>query len=537
MRKLLGLTLLLALVACSQDRTSPTAPLAAGPTITSSEALTLSADGQYVAGRLLIRFRSGALVDDLLVPHLAVVEREVIQGVKLLKVTPGNELAIAAALRSSPWVEFVEPDYIRTYGVPCESPDTDCTLPTDTYFGYRWDLHNDGTTNDGTGAHVANTGVAGADIDWLEAFDQLGAFTGTARVAIIDTGILASHVDLSGRVVGGFDFFSNDADATDEDGHGTHVAGLVAANGNNGIGVDGIAWGPNIQLLAVRVCGPGGCPSSDIADGIEWAVDNGANVINLSLGGPVGAAVEQIALQYARANNVLPFCAAGNDAGPVSFPAQFPECVAVSATDWSDGLASYSNFGPDVELSAPGGDSEIGPSSFILSTHGYSRPPKKGGGPPVTVMNYAFFAGTSMATPEAAGLAALLHALGTTGDDEKLQIMKDTADDLGVPGTDPIFGAGRINVFAAINGEEPPPPGDIVLTATKRAGKKKIVDLAWTGAVGPNVEVYQNNVLLLSTPNDGVHAVTLANNATGTFTYKVCETGGVVCSNNAGVTY
>jgi hypothetical protein len=144
-----------------------------------------------------------------------------------------------------------------------------------------------------------------------------------------------------------------------------------------------------------------------------------------------------------------------------------------------------------------------------------------------------------MATPEAAGLAALLHALGHTDDDEKLQIMKDTSDDLGAPGLDPLFGEGRINVFAAINGDDPPPPppGDIDLTATKRAGKKKIVDLAWTGAVGANVEVYQNTVLITTTANDGAHAVNLPSNATGTFTFKVCEVGGVICSNDSAVTY
>src|SRR5688572_9429916 len=134
-----------------------------------------------------------------------------------------------------------------------------------------------------------------------------------------------------------------------------------------------------------------------------------------------------------------------------------------------------------------------------------------------------------MATPQAAGLAALLHTLGITDDDAKLAVMKATADDLGAPGVDNQFGSGRINVFAAINGSgpPPPPPGDIALTATKRAGKKKVVDLGWTGAVGAQVEVWRNGALRVTTTNDGAHADNLAGNATGVFTYRVCEVGGL----------
>ncbi|NIP81614.1 MAG: S8 family serine peptidase, partial [Gemmatimonadetes bacterium] len=133
-----------------------------------------------------------------------------------------------------------------------------------------------------------------------------------------------------------------------------------------------------------------GCPLSAIADGIVWAVDNGADVLNLSLGGSSGSAAEQTALQYARSNGVLPFCAAGNASGPVSYPAAFPECVAVSATDWGDELASYSNFGPQVELSAPGGDGENADGfSYILSSYNESS------------TSYAFVAGTSQASPQA----------------------------------------------------------------------------------------------------------------------------------------
>jgi subtilisin family serine protease len=173
-----------------------------------------------------------------------------------------------------------------------------------------------------------------------------------------------------------FIFWDGDAE---DDGRGTHVAGIAAARGNDGAGVSGVAW------------------------------SDGAHVLNLSLGGGTGSETTRSALQYARSNGVLPFCAAGNDGGAVPCPAAWSECVAVSATDWGDDLASYSNSGPEVELSAPGGDGEdfYGSRCNLSAYNGSST-------------SYAFLAGTSMASPQAAGLGAPLHALGVAGDDEKL---------------------------------------------------------------------------------------------------------------------
>jgi serine protease len=540
MRRLLGLSLALALVACAQDRSSP--PTSPAPAATGGQGLAPSADGDYVAGQILVRFRPGAPSAALLEPHRASIRREVLFGVEMVDVPKGSERAIAAALQHSPWVEFAEPDYLRTYGTPCASPDGDCTAPNDTYLGYKWDLHNDGTINTPAGTQLAVTAKVDADIDWLEAYDQIGTLTGAARIGIIDTGIMANHPDLIGKVVAGFDFFNDDPDPTDDDGHGTHVAGIAAAHGHNGVGVMGVAWGPNITLVAAKVCGSIGCPSSDVAAGIQFAVANGAHVLNISLGGPFASNTERLALQYARASNVLPFCAAGNGGGAVSYPAAFPECVAVSATDWGDKLASYSNFGPPIELAAPGGDFEHGSGySYILSTHGHATV-QEGGGIAI-VMNYLFMAGTSMATPQVSGLAALLHAQGVIDDDAKLARMKATANDLGAPGVDTQFGSGRINVFAAINGIGPPPPppppsSTIVLLATKRVeGRRNFADLTWTGAVGLQVEVYRNSSLRTTTANDGAFSDNLGRRARGTFTYEVCEVGGLICSNEASVTF
>lgn len=267
-----------------------------------------------------------------------------------------------------------------------------------------------------------------------------GSLTGSAVIGILDTGVNPNHPDLSGKVLSGYDFVNNDNNPMDDDGHGKHVAGIAAAHGNNGTGVVGVAWGSNVKILPVKVCGPGGCPISAIVDGIYYAVNNGAHVINLSLGGRTGSTAEQVALQYALANDVLPICAAGNDGRKqVSYPAAFPECVAVGATNWSDGRAKYSNTGDPIELAAPGGDTEDRKTgrSYILSTY------HDGG--------YVFMYGTSMAAPQVAGLAALLHATGVRGASTIRNRMTSTADDLGTSGRDRDFGYGRINVYRALN--------------------------------------------------------------------------------------
>jgi thermitase len=519
-------------LSCSRDAPSPVGPASS---LSPAAGLLPAAGESFVPGRVVARFRPGAPVALLVATQTAAIQRDLALGAKLLSVPAGRELQVAAALAHNPHVEFAEPDWIRTLGIPCATGT--CTPPNDTYFGYKWDLHNDGTINASNGDLLGSTGAFDADIDWLEAFHALGgSLTGSARVGILDTGVLASHQDLAGKVVAQYDFFAGDANAADDHGHGTHVSGIAAGTGNNGQGVTGVAWGPNVTLAVAKVCGqiyPGpngyGCPTSAIADGIVWATDNGAHVLNLSLGGSSGSSAERNALQYARSHDVLPFCAAGNSAGSVEYPAAFPECVGVSATDWSDGLASYSCFGSQVELSAPGGDDENGNGySYILSAYNRSN------------SDYVFMAGTSMATPLATGLAALLHALGTTGDDAILARMKSTADDLGATGTDNLFGAGRINAYAAVTGliPPPPPPVSITLGVTKRLSSARwYADLVWSGATGASVDVYRNGALRTTTANDGAYSDNLGRKPKGTFTYKICVAGTTTCGNEASVSF
>jgi len=437
--------LVLAVVAAGALGACSDAPMDPGQDMPAAEAppadLSFAPADPYVPGRVLVRFKPGANAQGIIQGAGAEFARDMVLGIKILKVPEGAELRVVQALSKNPNVEFAEPDLIRTFGEPAAMP------VNDPYVGYKWDLDNDGNIYSSTGDVLATTGAADADMDWREAVEALASSNGTARIGIMDTGIRNDHQEFQGRIAAQYDFFDGDSNAEDDNGHGTHVAGIAAASTNDGLGVPGVAYTGNVDFAIAKVCGESGwgpfvsygCPLSAIAEGIVWAVDNGAHVLNLSLGGGSGSDAEKSALQHARDNNVLPFCATGNDNGAVSYPAAFPECVAVGATDWSDDRASYSNYGSAIEISAPGGDDESPDGySYILSSY-------NGG-----ATSYAFLAGTSMATPQATGLGALLHVLGVADDDAKLSNMKSTADDLGASGWDPYFGEGRINVAAAV---------------------------------------------------------------------------------------
>jgi hypothetical protein len=412
---------------------------------------------EYVPGQILVKFTPGAARSEIAEAHRARPKEALrAERVWILDVEPGEELDVARNLRMNPNVEFAEPNYVYSV-IPCETGD--CTAPNDPLFGAKWDLHNPGFITNALGQFVVNTGLQGADISWLEAREHLensGGVPGTAVIGIIDTGIRATHQDLAGKVIGGRNFCPpllcllgtpNPANWADDNGHGTHVSGIAAAHGNNGLGVPGVAYMNDVKLLAVKVCGTalGICNAAAITNGIIWAVDNGAHVLNLSLGGGAASTATQNALQYALDHNVLPVCASGNDgAATVSFPAAFPQCMAVGSTSWSDTRASYSNYGPQVEVSAPGGDfSDSQPHSFIVASY-FSND-----------ASYAYLAGTSMATPQVAGLGALLRATGLTSASEIRQRIRSTADDLGPEGFDNEFGDGRINVYRAVTGIDP----------------------------------------------------------------------------------
>lgn len=232
---------------------------------------------------------------------------------------------------------------------------------------------------------------------WAKTDDLPGAWsiaTGqpSTIVAVLDSGVRADHPDLTGKVLPGYDFFNNDSDPTDDVGHGTAVAGIVAARGNDGVGIAGVAW--NVDILPVKVGNADGAPVSFIAQGIYYAVDHGASVINLSLGSSSPSATLEASINYAYSHNVAVVAASGNSPDQASFPASYADTISVgAANNAGNDVASFSSRISRVDLSAPGVDIV---TTYWDATHGN---------------NWAVVSGTSFATPMVAGTAALLHAV------------------------------------------------------------------------------------------------------------------------------
>jgi len=269
-----------------------------------------------------------------------------------------------------------------------------------------------------------------------EAWDTTFGDSGVT-VAVVDQGVKYDHPDLDGNMDGsvsnsGYDFVDSDGDpypdVLSDEYHGTHVGGIAAAEVDNGEGVTGIG---NSSLLSGRALSEAGSGSTaDIADAVTWAADQGADVINLSLGGGGYTDTMKNAVSYATNNGALVVAAAGNDGqGSVSYPAAYSECLAVSALDPDETLASYSNYGSSVELAAPG--------TNVLSTW--------------TDDAYDSISGTSMATPVVAGVAGLALAQWDLTNAELRNHLKNTAADVGLSGDQQ--GSGRVDAGNAITTE------------------------------------------------------------------------------------
>jgi len=332
-------------------------------------------------------------------------------------------------LQQDPAVEYVEPDYEASAFY----------IPNDTYFQYQWNFDD------------AAMGGVEAEEAW-EVSNGAGVV-----VAIIDTGIAYENYsiyrrapDLAGTAFSaGYDFVNGDAHPNDDNGHGTHVAGTVAQTTGNAAGAAGLAYGAT--LMPIKVLGKNGSGSySDVAAGIRFAADNGAEVINLSLGGPVGATYLEEALAYAYEKGVLIVAATGNDgAGSLAYPAAYNNYViAVGATRYDQTKADYSNYGPGLDLVAPGGDLNIDQNSdgygdgILQQTFGGN----------VRNFGYYFYQGTSMATPHVASAAALIlsKAPGRTPALLK-EALENNAKDLGASGYDETYGFGLLQIRRAFD--------------------------------------------------------------------------------------
>jgi len=271
-------------------------------------------------------------------------------------------------------------------------------------------------------------------------------------VAVLDTGLRTEGPDGIGCVATGIDIVNGDSDPSDDAGHGTHVSGTIAQTTNNGTGVAGVAY--DACIMAVKILDASGSGSSaDIADGIYYAVDNHAQVINMSLG--INARTRTTsdpfiddALDNANDNGVTVVCAAGNDSWRknVSYPAIYPTTIAVGATDYNNNRAYYSNYGTGLDIMAPGGDvrydlnDDNNPDGVLQETFDTNGD-----------WGYWFYQGTSMACPHVTGVVALLYQLNSSlTPDEVLDVLNNTALDLGVAGTDSTYGHGLVQANNAL---------------------------------------------------------------------------------------
>ena len=289
--------------------------------------------------------------------------------------------------------------------------------------------------NDQTGSVQAQVTPWGIDKIDAEMVWPSGNNADTIKVGIIDTGISKDHPDLKANIKGGVNTIRPQKSWNDDNGHGSHVAGIVAAL-NNSSGVVGAA--PLADLYAIKVLNANGSGYlSDVIEGIQWAVAKNMRVVNMSLGTGSDILSMRDAVIAARNAGVVVVAAAGNSGGSVLYPAAYPEVIAVSATDQDNQSAWFSSYGPEVDLAAPG--------VSIYSTYKSS--------------NYATLSGTSMAAPHVAGAVALVlntpvgaydaNNNGNWDPDEAQTKLQATAGDLGSDGFDNLFGHGLVNAYNA----------------------------------------------------------------------------------------
>jgi subtilisin family serine protease len=393
-------------------------------------------------GELLVRFEPGASQARALNEVDAeVVERLPLSGLVRVEFEPGTSLAAAEAVfEGRPEVRYAEPN--SRYGVH--------TTPNDPRFNELWGLQQ---AND-------------ADINAPEAWN-LTTGSDAVTVAVVDTGVAHTHQDLAANMVPGWDFFDNDGDPTDTFGHGTHVAGTIGAQGNNGLGISGVNW--RVKLMPLRVGSTNTVSLAAVVEAFRYACARGARVVNGSFGGSSSSSAIHDAI--ASCPGTLFVFSAGNSASnndvQPTFPCNDPSrnVVCVAASNQGDQLASFSNYGASVDLAAPG--------AGILST--------------IPGNGYAVFDGTSMAAPHVSGAAALVLARRPTLTPTQVrQALLLSAD--AKPGLTGYVATGRLNAARALTQDVEPPSGPALASTTPVGAwvNTSTISVSWSGASDPS---------------------------------------------------
>lgn len=353
-------------------------------------------------------------------------------GFKKIKVPTGKTAEeIVEIYNQQPEVEYAELNYYAYAHY----------VPNDTYYSKQWNFQDIGGIN-------------------LEPAWEITTSDPNIIVAVLDTGVAYENYDIfelapdlaNTHFVAGYDFINDDSHANDANGHGTHITGTIAQSTNNNKGAAGIAFNCSIMPVKVLEDETGQGSHADIADGIRHATDNGARIINMSLGSDSPSITLRDAVAYAYNHGVTCICSAGNEyqeGNRTQYPAAHNSyCIAVGATRFDRTRSYYSNTGTYIDLVAPGGDLNVDQNGdgwmdgIVQQTFDPNDP---------TDFHYYMYIGTSMSAPHVSGVAAMLASLGITEPDDIRQALQNTAIDLGPPDKDNEYGYGLIDAFAALN--------------------------------------------------------------------------------------
>ena len=424
-----------ALAACSEPVSEPSDAENAAPAVSLSQGK--SGNDEVMPGQVIVGLRDMAQADAVARAHGLAVGQRGLRGDWLVMhgAAAGTERGKAAEVAGDSRVRYAEPNYLRR--------------PT-AINPNLWAFYNPGGLNmkytkgksAGQFIPASYASVADADEDNVEGYAAGGS---DVVIGSIDTGVDLLHPEFTGRLIAGRDWYNNDNDPTDDNGHGSHTTGTMAGSTVGVAGVSGAA--SHVRVHVQKVCGRRGCPTSAIVNAIYAAADYPDMVaMNLSLGGSSESSTEVAAITYAvNSKGVLVIASAGNSgSGTVACPACDPNAISVAATNWRDEKASYSQYGPGLDISAPGGQcySNTSPEGCIYSAY-------KGGA-------YAWLQGTSMAAPQVTGTAAIVASKAGLRGAALRSRLESSADDKGGAGYDTTFGNGRLNSYRAVTGSSLP---------------------------------------------------------------------------------